>query len=190
MSPYHLACLHPDWKAHGISKREGLTTKEHHLCLWFQIIWTGPSVHGILQARIPEWIAISSSRGSSWPPGIKPASQSPALGLAGRFFTTSFTWEAPREGREYVQLEEMSSSLTDAIWELRGISLPSQGPKVASSLLWFLLLMCLSEIDPGATESVSMSKALESRVWGDGWLHIGEVWGEPASQERCVRPHF
>ena len=27
----------------------------------------GPSVHGIIQARILEWVAISSSRGSSWP---------------------------------------------------------------------------------------------------------------------------
>ena len=27
----------------------------------------GSSVHGILQARILEWVAISSSRGSSWP---------------------------------------------------------------------------------------------------------------------------
>ena len=28
---------------------------------------TGSSVHGILQARILEWVAISYSRGSSWP---------------------------------------------------------------------------------------------------------------------------
>ena len=28
---------------------------------------TGSSVHGILKARIPEWVAISVSRGSSWP---------------------------------------------------------------------------------------------------------------------------
>ena len=27
----------------------------------------GSSVHGILQARIPDWVAISFSRGSSWP---------------------------------------------------------------------------------------------------------------------------
>ena len=27
----------------------------------------GPSVHGILQGRILEWVSISSSRGSSWP---------------------------------------------------------------------------------------------------------------------------
>ena len=29
--------------------------------------WPGSSVHAILQARILEWVAISSSRGSSWP---------------------------------------------------------------------------------------------------------------------------
>ena len=29
--------------------------------------WPGSSVHGILQARILEWVAISSSRESSWP---------------------------------------------------------------------------------------------------------------------------
>ena len=54
----------------------------------------GSSVHGILQARILEWVAMPSSRGSS-DPGIEPASfTSPAL--AGRFFVTSATWEAPR----------------------------------------------------------------------------------------------
>ena len=43
---------------------------------------SGSSVHGISQARILEWVAISFSRGSP-NPGIKPLS--PAL--AGRFFT-------------------------------------------------------------------------------------------------------
>ena len=33
----------------------------------------GSSVHGILQARILEWVAISSSKGSSQP-GIEPVS--------------------------------------------------------------------------------------------------------------------
>ena len=46
----------------------------------------GSSVHGILQARVLEWVAIPSSRESSQP-SIKPASlASPAL--AGEFFTT------------------------------------------------------------------------------------------------------
>ena len=47
---------------------------------------SGSSVHGILQARILEWVVIPSSRGS-FQPGMEPASlTSPAL--AGRFFTT------------------------------------------------------------------------------------------------------
>ena len=43
----------------------------------------GSSVHGILQARILEWVAISFSRGSSQP---RMKFSSPAL--AGEFFTT------------------------------------------------------------------------------------------------------
>ena len=50
----------------------------------------GSSVHGILQARILEWVAISFP-GDIANPGIQPAFlMSPAL--AGRFFTTSATW--------------------------------------------------------------------------------------------------
>ena len=53
----------------------------------------GFSVHGIPQARMVEWVAISSSRGSS-DPGIKPESlTSPAL--AGGIFTTSATGKPP-----------------------------------------------------------------------------------------------
>jgi len=43
----------------------------------------GSSVHGISQARILEWIAISFSRGSS-----RPRDQTCISCLAGRFFTT------------------------------------------------------------------------------------------------------
>ena len=51
----------------------------------------GSSVHGISQARILEWVALPSSRGSSWPRDQTHISMSPAL--AGRFFTTNATWE-------------------------------------------------------------------------------------------------
>ena len=51
------------------------------------------SVHVILQARILEWVAMPSPRDLP-NPGIEPASlESPAL--AGGFFTTSTTLEAP-----------------------------------------------------------------------------------------------
>ena len=36
------------------------------LTLFYPMDWTDCSVHGILQARILDWVAISSSRGSSW----------------------------------------------------------------------------------------------------------------------------
>ena len=47
----------------------------------------GSSVHGVLQARILEWVAISSSRGPSQP--RNQTLLSPAL--ADRFFTTGTT---------------------------------------------------------------------------------------------------
>ena len=53
----------------------------------------GSSVHGTLQARILEWVAMPSSRGSSWPRGWTTFLTSSAL--AGRFLNTSTTWEAP-----------------------------------------------------------------------------------------------
>ena len=50
----------------------------------------GSSVHGILQARILEWVAISSSRGSS-----QPWDWTSVSCIAGRFFTIWDTREAP-----------------------------------------------------------------------------------------------
>ena len=41
----------------------------------------GSSVHGIFQARILEWVATSSSRGSSWPRDWIHLSVSPALAV-------------------------------------------------------------------------------------------------------------
>ena len=48
------------------------------------------SVHGILQARILAWVAISFSRGSSWP-----RDQTWVSCIAGRFFTIWATREVP-----------------------------------------------------------------------------------------------
>ena len=42
----------------------------------------GSSVHGILQGRILEWVAVPSSRGSS-----QPRDQTQVSCIAGRFFT-------------------------------------------------------------------------------------------------------
>ena len=49
----------------------------------------GFSVHGILQARILQWVAISFSRGSSWP-----RNRTQISCIASRFFTNWATREA------------------------------------------------------------------------------------------------
>ena len=46
----------------------------------------GSSVHGVIQARILEWVAMPSSRGSSWPRDWTNVSCGSCI--AGRFFTT------------------------------------------------------------------------------------------------------
>ena len=59
----------------------------------------GSSVHGILQARILEWVAMPSSRGSSQPWDRTQDSYVFLPALAGGFFTTSATWENPIPGQ-------------------------------------------------------------------------------------------
>ena len=53
----------------------------------------GSSVHGIFQATILEWVAISFSRGTSWPRDRNQVSC-----LPGRCFTVWATREAPSDG--------------------------------------------------------------------------------------------
>ena len=56
----------------------------HFSCVQlFATLWTvGASVHGILQARILEWVAMLSSRGFS-----QPRDRTQVSHIAGRFFT-------------------------------------------------------------------------------------------------------
>ena len=68
----------------------------------------GSSVHEILQARIMDWIAMPSSRGSSPPRDQTQVSMSPAL--AARFFTTSMTWETPQKLAIHLRLIHKSSN--------------------------------------------------------------------------------
>ena len=69
----------------------------------------GSSVHGILQARILEWVALLE--------GIFPIQGSSPLSLilalAGGFFTTSPTWEAPHSATfMHLEIKNFFSSLT------------------------------------------------------------------------------
>ena len=57
----------------------------------------GSSVHGILQARMLEWVAIPSSKGSSWP-----KDQTQVSCVPGRLFTVWATGKLLPQGRGYL----------------------------------------------------------------------------------------
>ena len=82
----------------GSSRQQSEKASGHSLCLPAQLLQScptlcdpvdghlpGSSVHGILRARILEWVAISYSRGSSWPRDQTRVSC--GSGIAGVFFT-------------------------------------------------------------------------------------------------------
>ena len=60
--------------------------------LWIDCSPPGSSVHGILQAKILEWVAMPFSKVSSQPRDQTCISVSPELAVG--FFNTSATWEA------------------------------------------------------------------------------------------------
>ena len=66
-----------------------VTMKVVHLCptLWDPM---GYTVHGILQARILEWVAFPFPKGSS-----QPRNRTGVSYIAGRFFSNWAIWEAP-----------------------------------------------------------------------------------------------
>ena len=68
----------------------------HTLCDRMDCSPPGSLVYGILQARILEWIAMLSSKGSSQARVESAALMSPAL--AGGFFTTSAPKRKPKKG--------------------------------------------------------------------------------------------
>ena len=67
---------------------------------------SGSSIHGILQARILEWVAIPFSRGSS-----QPRDPTRVPFIAGRYFTVRDTWEAHEQnGVTYLKCWEKNNS--------------------------------------------------------------------------------
>ena len=74
----------------------------------------GPSVHGILQARTLEWVAILFSRGSSWL-----RDQIQVSGITGGFFTI---WDT----REESPSPEMSAEIYSKLFQQMNFSFLSE----------------------------------------------------------------
>ena len=76
------------------------------------------SVHGIFQARILGWVAISFTRGSSWPRDRTWVSCISCI--AGRFFTTEPSGSIPPQQREKeIRTDSSDVSLQRVVCELR-----------------------------------------------------------------------
>ena len=67
----------------------------------------GSSVHGILQARILVWVAISFSRGSSWP-----RDRTCISCIAGGFFTAEPPGKPHQEKKDYFIYEKFYTNIT------------------------------------------------------------------------------
>ena len=68
----------------------------------------GSSIHGILQARILQWVAIPFSRGSSWP-----RDQTQVSRIGGRCFNLWATREAPNKVKRMKRTEDSLRDLWD-----------------------------------------------------------------------------
>ena len=73
----------------------------------------GSSVHGIFQARVLEWVAISFSRGSSWPWDWTQVSH-----IAGRHFTLWATREAKISGSFILTVHKLATPLSLGFFHL------------------------------------------------------------------------
>ena len=82
------------WLSHTIISTK-ISWIPQQMCVQLCLTLSPPrsSAHGIFQARILAWSAISYSRGSTWPRDQTQSLASPAL--TDRFFTTNSTWEVP-----------------------------------------------------------------------------------------------
>ena len=90
-------------------------------CSSFATPWSPPgsSVHGVLQARLLEWVAISFSRDLPDPEIEVVSLASPTL--AGRFFTNCTTWEALTIVYRHLQITFSYFSLRTALWSQRSL---------------------------------------------------------------------
>ena len=101
--------------------RERAKSLQSCLTLCNLIVCSPPasSVHGILQARMLEWVAVPSSSGSYEPRDRTCLSNVSCI--AGRFFTTSTTWQ--------VKVHESEQTLGGGDWQGSVVCFSSWGCK-------------------------------------------------------------
>ena len=103
----------------------------------------GLSVHGILQARILEWVAISSSRVSSPPRGGIGVS---CISCTGRWILYHWaTWEARFKYKVYSNLT-LEGTETETLVHISNIkNYVTCMPEIQNQISWFLILFILTQ---------------------------------------------
>ena len=118
----------------------------------------GSSVHGILQARILEWVAISFSRGSS-----QPRDQTWVSCIVGRFFTDWATRKFPSSSNSGSCLIFLSIYLFPLAFQSLGWEdPPEEGMATHSSILAWRILWTE---EPGRLQSIGLQRI--GHNWND-----------------------
>ena len=97
----------------------------------------GSSVHGILQARILEWVAMPSS-GYRPDPGMEPM-----FFASPRFFATSTTWEAPWDVLLVIQVTHICLCDCSCVCVTTLSSTKQSFLQLWQNILVFSVLLCL-----------------------------------------------
>ena len=121
----------------------------------------GSSVHGILQARILEWVAISFSRRFSWP-----RNQTEVSSIAGRRFTVWATKEAPKTKRITHQQYNLAAAVAKSLQSCPTLCDPINGSPPGSSVYGILQARTL--------EWVAISFSRRSS-WLRDWTQVSSI---------------
>ena len=135
----------------------------------------GSCVHGILQARILEWVAIPFSRGSSWP------RDGPLVScIAGRLFTVWGTREA--------KLSTVGPWRGNSIWETGFFRRLCSTQNALAPWIYFILTTAADKPNLTQMEQTLKKKKIHFLMWKQGpgasvggWRSHG-CWGREGGQ--------
>ena len=124
----------------------------------------GSSVHGILQARILEWGAIS--RVSSWP-----RDQTQLSCLAGRFFTV---WASRGDQQSQAQNVEVQKDWENSALGRRGVykGFTEEGVSEGGLQEWVRLFQQPHKCKDGSPQTQGSASSADVGLGGQEWRHV------------------
>ena len=149
-------------------------------CVWlFVTSWT-IVCQGIFQARILDWVAISCSRGSSWP------RDRTCISCTGRGILHRWaTWEARISIKKREKEEKLLSGLDLIRWApKRDRSLPDQGHM---ECIYHLLIYCKSSCNAPCNKSSVVNKWVPFSPLKWAWCQASSADGAGGARQARAR---